>query len=155
MADIARTPQSNPGQGPLSKAPPPAVSLLKGRSQRGSGVPPLRSIPEEGQPVAKSRAAGAPPSAVGCALALALALEAAGSQYTASLSPGARLLLLTSAGGCFVKPPSCGRLITCSPPPDDGSVMHPGRGAKRLLRRTGHVLAAHPGGFFRFIKDTV
>lgn len=67
-----------------AKQPDAAHSAGKTRSRRKA----LRSIPEEGLPAASRNGTSSCPSAAGCALALALALEASGSQYTSSVPAG-------------------------------------------------------------------
>ena len=68
-----------------AKQPDAAHSAGKARARRKA----LRSIPEEGLPAASRSGTSSRPSAAGCALALALALEAMGSQYTSAIPAGA------------------------------------------------------------------
>lgn len=69
-----------------AKQPDAAHSASKARPRRKA----LRSIPEEGLPAAARGGTSSRSSAAGCALALALALEASGSQYTSSIPAGVR-----------------------------------------------------------------
>ncbi|KAK9820868.1 hypothetical protein WJX81_007777 [Elliptochloris bilobata] len=89
LADISPVRVAARSSGPAS-GQPLTHAAAKGRPHKSGAGKLLHSIPEEEQPAAWSggdgKALTGEASAVGCALAFALALEAAGSQYTATLS---------------------------------------------------------------------